>query len=272
MHLRADGMTLRHVKEDIDRPDPAYADLYDRIGERPFVEHYLSVLAQLGTKSRVLDLGAGTGGLSIPIARVGIEVWAVEIQPQMVERIRRSAIPTLTVVAARIEDLSLPIKFELVILSSQLLNLVPPVARQKIYCSAVKHLSSNGVLAIEIGSPAWYSSRQSLKARGLRVSDVWFDTDQKQWCSTENQYDIVVTCHSYEPTAKRWKGSVTYDFGDIAFLQDLETNLLSPNEISEDLRPYGLIPASTPGDVNETEMELLYAFSDAGLFFEGFPL
>lgn len=71
----------------------AVADGFDRhvtphtIG---FGEHLLAPLP-LGPGVRVLDVGAGSGGLAIPAARTGAEVVAVDIAPTMVERLAERA-------------------------------------------------------------------------------------------------------------------------------------------------------------------------------------
>ena len=38
--------------------------------------------------ARVLDVGAGTGALSLPLARLGYQVTALDISPGMLERLR----------------------------------------------------------------------------------------------------------------------------------------------------------------------------------------
>ena len=55
-----------------------------------FGEQVLSRLA-LGPGVRVLDVAAGSGGLSIPAARTGADVVAVDIAPEMIERLTARA-------------------------------------------------------------------------------------------------------------------------------------------------------------------------------------
>lgn len=59
----------------------------------------------IGPDARVLDVAAGSGALSIPAARTGADVVAVDISPVMVERLRaRAAAEGLSTLDVRIGD------------------------------------------------------------------------------------------------------------------------------------------------------------------------
>lgn len=85
----------------------AVADGFDRYATPltiAFGEHVLSRL-ELGPGVRVLDVGAGSGGLSIPAARAGADVVAVDISPTMIERLAaRARTEGLTTLDARVGD------------------------------------------------------------------------------------------------------------------------------------------------------------------------
>ena len=51
--------------------------------------------------ARVLDLGCGPGTLAIPMAGFAGEVVAVDVEPEMLDQLRRAAPPNVTVVEAR---------------------------------------------------------------------------------------------------------------------------------------------------------------------------
>src|SRR5579862_3786139 len=61
---------------------------------------------------RVVDLGCGTGQLSLPLAAKGAQVLAVDVSPAMVKKMEaeagRAGVTTLEGLATPVEELSLP--------------------------------------------------------------------------------------------------------------------------------------------------------------------
>lgn len=60
---------------------------------QPYIVALMSQLAKIGSQSRVLDVGAGSGYQSAVLAEMGAEVYAIEILPELAdaaaERLRR---------------------------------------------------------------------------------------------------------------------------------------------------------------------------------------
>lgn len=52
---------------------------------QPYIVALMSQLAEVGPKSRVLDVGAGSGYQSAVLAEMGSEVYAIEILPQLAD-------------------------------------------------------------------------------------------------------------------------------------------------------------------------------------------
>jgi SAM-dependent methyltransferase len=77
-------------------PDPLFADLV--------------ALAGLGPHARVLEIGCGTGQATLPLARLGCTVVALDLSPDMAAVARRNLapFPDVTVVAADFEDWQSP--------------------------------------------------------------------------------------------------------------------------------------------------------------------
>jgi SAM-dependent methyltransferase len=74
---------------------PAYpAELIQRLAEA----------TELDESARVLDLGCGPGVLAIPLASYAGEVVAVDVEPEMIAELRRSAPGNVTGITGRAED------------------------------------------------------------------------------------------------------------------------------------------------------------------------
>ena len=76
----------------------SWAAVYDEVNHRCFGHHYdeltkktLAKIQELGNKQVIVDFGAGTGRLSIPLAKAGHEVIAVEPSASMLEQLRIKA-------------------------------------------------------------------------------------------------------------------------------------------------------------------------------------
>lgn len=85
----------------------AIADGFDRHVTPHSLEIGGRIIAPLGLRPglRVLDVGAGSGAASIPAARTGAEVLAIDIAPTMVERLRaRATADGLTTLHADVGD------------------------------------------------------------------------------------------------------------------------------------------------------------------------
>ena len=57
--------------------------------DRSLIDRFVGGL-ELGPGDLVVDLGAGTGALTVPLALTGASVWAVESDPHCVARLRRN--------------------------------------------------------------------------------------------------------------------------------------------------------------------------------------
>jgi len=68
-----------------------FGALYDAIpayGARADVAFYLEEAERAGASSRVLELGCGTGRLTLPLAQAGHEVTGIDLSPAMLARAR----------------------------------------------------------------------------------------------------------------------------------------------------------------------------------------
>ncbi len=70
-----------------DRFADVYDDWYHDVSDVDATVARIAVLAEPGG-GRVLELGAGSGRLAIPLAERGLDVWAVDASTAMIERLR----------------------------------------------------------------------------------------------------------------------------------------------------------------------------------------
>ena len=102
----------------------------------------------------ILDLGCGTGRVSLHLARLGHEVWAVDAEEELVAALRdRACAEGLPVRALRADAarLELEREFDLVIAAMQLIQMIgDEAARRRVLGAAAAHLRPGGRLAAAI--------------------------------------------------------------------------------------------------------------------------
>ena len=103
-------------------------------------------------RDTVLDLGCGNGQISIPLARQGADVLAVDISPAMANQLRDDAqgrgLSSLSVMALAIEELDLPPASIDLIVSSYALHHLRDTDKARLVIAAHGWLRPGGQLAI----------------------------------------------------------------------------------------------------------------------------
>jgi SAM-dependent methyltransferase len=124
------------------------ADLYDhaRPAYPPELIADLVELTGVGVGTRVLEIGCGTGQLTVPLAQRGAAVTAVELGPRLAEIARRKTAPyDVEVVVADFDEWPLPpAPFDLVVAATSFRWLDPATRAAK--CAAA--CAEGGALAV----------------------------------------------------------------------------------------------------------------------------
>ncbi|GAA0661861.1 class I SAM-dependent methyltransferase [Streptomyces samsunensis] len=104
----------------------------------------------------VLELAAGTGRLSLPIADLGIDVVGLDVAPSMVDRAVRKREPssTPTFLVGDMRRFELDRHFGLVMIAcSSVCHLLSDEDALSCFTSAGRHMRPDGIFAIDVATP-----------------------------------------------------------------------------------------------------------------------
>src|SRR5436305_12685933 len=108
--------------------------------------------ADAGPGAQVVDLGCGTGQISLPLARRGARVLAVDVSPAMVRRLQaqggRHGAGTLDGLAMPIEELALPARSVDLVVSSYALHHLRDADKARLVSAACGWLRPGGRLVV----------------------------------------------------------------------------------------------------------------------------
>jgi SAM-dependent methyltransferase len=165
-----------------DRFDPSgYDARWERLAAVGVDPHGEAALVMRYAPCAVLDAGCGTGRVAIELARRGVDVVGVDVDPDMIEVARRKA-PGLRWVVADLDGLALDARFDLVVLAG---NVVPYVAadrRAAAVAGCAGHLVPGGRLvagfALRPGWPTLQDFDGWCAAAGLEPESRWSTWDR----------------------------------------------------------------------------------------------
>jgi SAM-dependent methyltransferase len=139
-------------------PDGCSVELYSLLpptGE-PEIVH-----AAIPAGAGILELGAGAGRVTHRLVALGHPVVAVDESAEMLARVRGAE-----TVRARIEELHLGRRFEVVLLASFLVNTPDREQRRRFLTATQQHVRDDGCVLVQRHEPAWFETA----AAGERTS------------------------------------------------------------------------------------------------------
>lgn len=215
------------------------ADLYDVIHGRRTVDigWYVDLCCETG--GPVLELGAGTGRVVLPVARAGVEIDAMDIDPQMRGQLVARLALEAEAVRARVHILegdmtsfTLPKSYRLIqIPFRSILHNTTEAARLACLRHCYDHLQPGGLLAFDVFQPSEeYMTAFEGDFEGLFRMDAPYLLENgflllSEWNSYDRQAQTVRAVHRYELLTTRGRISESlYQILDLAFLypRDLE--------------------------------------------------
>lgn len=164
--------------------------------------------SHLTRSSTVLDLGAGAGRLSTPLAELGHRVTAVDVSPEMLAAIDGPA--GIERVCAAIEGLALGRRFDAVVLASYLVN-HPSAPAYLMTCT--RHLAGDGSVFVQRYDPEW-------------VREATPDT------VTAGNVTVAVERFAFGPGPVRFTMSVRYEIGAGRWRQEIEARLVDDGALA----------------------------------------
>jgi SAM-dependent methyltransferase len=241
--------------------DPAF---YDLVNSGPFqddIDWYRARARE--AEGPVLELGAGTGRITIPIARDGVSICALDAEPRMLDalRVKLAALPAdvrqrVTMTTGDMRSFQLEPRFALVIAPFRafLHNLTTDDQRACVRC-VYEHLRPGGRFAFNVFHPSLeFMSRNAGPLQGVWR---WRDTYPRPdgGCvlrSDANRYDTVrqrvYSMHRHEEFDA--EGTLTR-----TYLQRLELAYLYPADIRYLLTEGGFTSIAIEGDFHGRPFE-----------------
>lgn len=149
---------------------------HDVHGEARFVE-------QLGVRS-VLDGGCGTGRIGRELARRGLEVVGVDLDPAMIAVARRKA-PDLDWRLGDLATANLGRAFAAVLLAGNVMLFVAPGSERAIVTNLARHLAPGGLLVagfqLMAGRITLAAYDRFAEAAGLTLAERYAGWDRQPW-------------------------------------------------------------------------------------------
>lgn len=141
----------------------------------------------------VLDAGCGTGRVAIELARRGIEVVGVDVDPSMLATARRLA-PDLALVEHDLVDLDLGRRFDVVLMAGNVPLFTRPGTTGALLATCARHVARDGVVIAGSATDRGYDASsydEDAAATGLELRDRWATWERDPW-TTDAAYAVSV--------------------------------------------------------------------------------
>ncbi len=142
----------------------------------------------------VLDAGCGTGRVAVELARRGVDVVGVDLDPTMLERARAKA-PDLTWVVADLAGVDLGRRFEVVLLAGNVMIFLEPGTEAAVVRTMAGHLEPGGALVagfqLQEGQLTLDAYDRYAAEAGLALTERWATWDRQPYAGG----DYAVSVH-----------------------------------------------------------------------------
>jgi len=154
------------------------AELYDQFCGQADIHAYITN-SDLVKPISLLDIGAGTGRICVPLAKAGMIVTAIDDSEEMLAKLRRKQEYNnihFPVIKGNILDCDLPNeKYSIILLSDGFLQHVPEYHNKKrLFEKLQKNLAPNGRIIVEIFIPSQHQWEQTLRKEQMDGIELYF--------------------------------------------------------------------------------------------------
>jgi SAM-dependent methyltransferase len=192
-----------------------------------------------GKTCKVLELGCGTGRVSLAVAGSECKVTALDNDPELVDELRyraRAADSPVTTVLADARSFELRSRFDLVIAPMQIAQLLRARERQDMLACVARHLDARGRAAVALLDPEddWEATGKEVLTPDMLEENGWVysshpvavrRTDRGSAIELDRVRQVVSPAGEIEESFSRTR-----------------LELISPAEIESDGRRAGLAP------------------------------
>ena len=172
----------------------SYDDAWKRLEARGHNPHGEADLVASLRPTSVFDAGCGTGRVAIELARRGLDVVGVDLDPVMLRQAEAKA-PDLTWVEADLGGVALGRTFDVVVMAGNVILFVARGAEAQVIANLARHLNPGGALVagFQLAPGAYGVDRYDAEAAGagLALSDRWATWDRQPW-RPGGQYAVSV--------------------------------------------------------------------------------
>ncbi len=129
----------------------------------------------------VLDAGCGTGRVAVELARRGLDVVGVDVDPSMLATARRRA-PEIEFVESDLDGLELGRRFDVVLMAGNVLLFTPKGTERGVVLGCARHITSAGALVAGFQLDRGYglgAYDADCSAAGLGLAERWATWDRQ---------------------------------------------------------------------------------------------
>jgi 2-polyprenyl-3-methyl-5-hydroxy-6-metoxy-1,4-benzoquinol methylase len=172
----------------------AYQERFDALARTGHDVHGEAAFVDALRPESVLDAGCGSGRVAIELARRGVDVIGVDVDPSMLATARRAA-PDLQWIEADLAQMDLGRTFDVVVMAGNVLLFVEPGTQDAVVAGTAAHVTPGGALVAGFSLKRGYELAdydQSAHSVGLVLEERFATWDRAPW---QSGGDYAVSVH-----------------------------------------------------------------------------